>query len=86
LADKLESVGRQLDAGYFSSLESSILVTERIIIDQRVTESVAKEHCRLVGVWESLVERIRQLPRFKYFLKPNRLANSVRLAPQDKLL
>ena len=33
-------------------------------------EDIGREHRRLVGEWEELVDRVRKLPRFKYFLKP----------------
>lgn len=64
LARKLESVGQQLDAGNFASL--SFLDN----IPGQNHEDVAKERRRLVGVWEGLLEEARQLPRFRYFLKP----------------
>lgn len=65
LANQFERVGRTLEADSFSG---SLRVAE-----QRVgihTEDVAKERRRLVGEWEGLLERVRQLPGFKYFLKP----------------
>jgi DNA-binding MltR family transcriptional regulator len=69
LAEKLESVGRQLDAGNFFS--SGFITTERNVDDdQRSTEDIGKERRQLVGQWEKLVDEVRQLPRLKYFLKP----------------
>jgi TPR repeat protein len=69
LAKELERAGRQLDAGYFST--SDFAIADYIVSnDQRSTEVIVQERCHLVGQWERLVERVRQLPKFKYFLKP----------------
>ncbi|KIM76120.1 hypothetical protein PILCRDRAFT_13028 [Piloderma croceum F 1598] len=38
--------------------------------DQLNTKDIGKERCRLVGEWEGLVESVRRLPLFKYFLRP----------------
>jgi CHAT domain-containing protein len=69
LAKELQRVGHQLDAGNFSH---SLLTTgdESVSHDQRSSEEIGKERRRLVGLWEDLVEQVRQLPKFKYFLKP----------------
>ena len=67
LANELENVGRMLDAGNFSS--SFLTIDEQsIVVNGR--ENIRKECHHLAGVWEGLVERVRQLPRFEYFLKP----------------
>jgi hypothetical protein len=69
LATELQRVGHQLDADNF--LCSRFTVEEESLgYHQRSAETVGREHRRLVGQWEGLVERVRQLPQFKYFLKP----------------
>ena len=67
LAEKLEKVGWQLDAGNFSS---PAFTTERNVGGDQRSDDIGKERRRLVGQWEETVDRVRQLPRFKYFLKP----------------
>jgi hypothetical protein len=68
LAEELERVGRQLDAENFSSSAFSF-VESTVGHGQRRTQDVGKERRNLVIMWESLVERVRQLPQFEYFLK-----------------
>jgi tetratricopeptide (TPR) repeat protein len=68
LAKELESVGRKLDMETFSGLPSAAEEHGGIEIDN--IEDFGKERRRLVGIWEGLVERVRQLPQFAYFLKP----------------
>jgi len=65
LAAQLERVGHILDTGNFSE---PLPIEE----DGRVnsTEDVGKERHRLVGEWEGLLERVRQLPHYEHFLKP----------------
>jgi tetratricopeptide (TPR) repeat protein len=67
LAKELESVGRKLDADNFA-------VTPSVIGGQKMgvgsMEEVTKERRHLVGVWEGLVDEVRKLPKFKYFLRP----------------
>jgi len=69
LAAELEKISRQLDAGNFSS---SLLTigADNIIHDQRSAEEIGKIRRHLVGLWEGLVERVRMLPQFNYFLRP----------------
>ncbi|KIM75678.1 hypothetical protein PILCRDRAFT_13333 [Piloderma croceum F 1598] len=70
LSEKLERVGRQLDAGNFSDSAFTI-GAENIGNDrQRTPKDVVRERRLLVAEWEELVERVRQLPQFKYFLRP----------------
>jgi hypothetical protein len=61
LAKELQRVGHQLDAGNFSH---SLLTTRDRTInhDQCSTEEIGKTRCHLVGLWEDLVEQVRQLP------------------------
>ena len=68
LAERFETVSRQLDARNFNAPFFSA-GTDNIQSDQRWTEQIGREHRRLVGAWEMLVENIRKLPRFKYFLR-----------------
>jgi tetratricopeptide (TPR) repeat protein len=68
LAEELERVGQQLDAENFSSSAFSF-VESTACHSQRGTQDVGKERRNLVIMWESLVERVRQLPQFEYFLK-----------------
>jgi hypothetical protein len=67
LANELERVGRKLDADNFPG---SLLHTEEHSVGVSSTEDVGKEHRRLVGEWEGLLDRVRQLPEFEHFLKP----------------
>ena len=69
LATELQRVGHQLDAGNFTH---SLLITgnESISHDQRSAEEIGKMRRHYVGLWEDLVEQIRQLPQFKHFLQP----------------
>jgi tetratricopeptide (TPR) repeat protein len=71
LAQELERVGRQLDAGNFSdSLFTAIDGGDNVKNDQPSTEEIGRGRRRLVRLWEELVERVRQIPQFKYFLRP----------------
>ena len=67
LANELERVGRRLDAGNFSGPSSTVGEGN---VGVHTGEVTGKERRRLVAEWEGLVERVRQLPKFKYFLKP----------------
>ncbi|KIM80324.1 hypothetical protein PILCRDRAFT_73287 [Piloderma croceum F 1598] len=65
LANELETIGRQLDAG---SLPNSNLIGKESIV--KSSEDVGKQRRDLVSEWERLVERVRKLPGFTYFLRP----------------
>lgn len=67
LAKELENIGQRLDAGNFSDLSAA---TEEPASMQALSKDTGKERCRLVGLWEELVEKVRQLPKFEHFLKP----------------
>lgn len=67
LVGELKKVGRELDQGNFSDISLGV---ELSIVESKRTEDMARDRRRLVGIWESLVARVRQLPRFEYFLKP----------------
>ncbi|KIM89429.1 hypothetical protein PILCRDRAFT_60841 [Piloderma croceum F 1598] len=67
LADELESIGRKLDA---DNLGSSAAIIEEQYTRFHRSEAFGKERRRLAGVWEGLLERVRLIPKFKYFLKP----------------
>lgn len=67
LARKLESVGQRLDAGHFSSLISNI--GEQNTVGHNMTD-IGRARRHLVGVWEDLLEEVRRLPKFEYFLRP----------------
>jgi tetratricopeptide (TPR) repeat protein len=66
LGRELGRVGHLLDAGIFS--DTAFTMGQHI--NQHRAEEIVKEHRRLVGEWERLVESVRQLPLFKYFLQP----------------
>jgi CHAT domain-containing protein/tetratricopeptide (TPR) repeat protein len=66
LAEKLESIGRKLDTWDFS--DSTL-----VVLDKRISghhHDPTKERRGLVAIWEALLERVRQLPKFEHFLKP----------------
>jgi CHAT domain-containing protein len=65
LANDLETVRQQLDAG---NLFNSNIISEESIV--KSSEDVGRQHRDLVSKWERLVERVRQLPGFTYFLRP----------------
>jgi tetratricopeptide (TPR) repeat protein len=67
LAQGLETVGRKLDAGNFTYLDSA---DETQNMGANSKEDVGRERRQLVSQWESLVERVRELSQFRYFLKP----------------
>jgi hypothetical protein len=66
LAKDLETVGRQLDTGNFS--DSNFTGERQGAVN--TSEEFGRQRRNLVGKWERLVERVRELPRFRYFLKP----------------
>jgi hypothetical protein len=69
LATALEKISRQLDAGNFS--DSLFAIEEDgVIHGRRSAEEIGQERRHLVGLWEELVERVRKLPQFKFFLRP----------------
>lgn len=63
MAEELERIGRRLEAGNF--LDSFIATA-----GQRAYEDVRREHRLLVEAWETLLEKVRKLPGFAFFLKP----------------
>ena len=69
LAEEFERIGRQIDGGNFSS-PSTVGQENTGSYHRNVLEETRKQRRYLVGVWEGLLERVRQLPRFKYFLRP----------------
>jgi hypothetical protein len=69
LAEGFERIGRQLDVGNFANSHFPIR-EDTIGDDQRSAEEIGRERRLLVCKWEGLVERIRELPQFKYFLRP----------------
>jgi tetratricopeptide (TPR) repeat protein len=71
LANKLESVGRKLDA---QKSYDSTLIGEDQSVGINKKEVVGKQRRLLVRQWENLVERVRQIPGFKYFLRPTPFA------------
>ena len=69
LAEELERIGLKLNEEAFTNSPSA--PDEHYIDnDQWSAKSIGMERCLLVDKWETLVERVRQLPMFKYFLKP----------------
>jgi tetratricopeptide (TPR) repeat protein len=66
LAKDLETIGRQLDAKNFS--DSNFTSERQGAVD--TSENTGRQHHKLISEWERLVERVRELPRFRYFLKP----------------
>jgi hypothetical protein len=67
LANELETVGRKLDDGNFSDWS---LTDQGWSVSVNSKEDAGRKRRGLVGKWESLVERARQIPRFRYFLRP----------------
>jgi hypothetical protein len=67
LADQLEKVGQKLDFNNFSGWLSH---PEKHNAGANSTEDISKERCCLVGKWEGLLERVRQLLNFEHFLRP----------------
>jgi hypothetical protein len=65
LANQLMNIGRLLDAGNFSDA-----FRDNAKDDSRNVDDIVQERRRLVSQWEGLVERVRCLPQFKYFLLP----------------
>ena len=70
LAYEVETIGRKLDAGNFSG---SNLSHEEERMGTSRKEHIGRERRRLVGEWESLVDRVRQLSNFRHFLRPTRI-------------
>jgi hypothetical protein len=68
LAHELETIGRKLDVGNFTDL--NVVGKEQSIRGVSSTEGIRRERHQLVSQWESLVERVRKLHSFRYFLKP----------------
>jgi len=69
LAKSLEEIGRQLDAGNFSV--STIPIGEQLSGNEHHSQwDVGRGRRDLVGIWEGLLERVRQLPKFEHFLRP----------------
>jgi len=67
LAKSLEEIGRQLDAGNFSV--STIPIGEQLSGNEHHSQwDVGRGRRDLVGIWEGLLERVRQLPKFEHFL------------------
>jgi tetratricopeptide (TPR) repeat protein len=67
LAKELEIISRQLDAQHFFDSAST---AGECRDDRRSGEGFGKERRQLASEWERLVEAVRQLPKFKYFLRP----------------
>jgi CHAT domain-containing protein len=66
LAKQLADIGQRLDAGNFSD---SLLDVKHGTVAMNA-EDIGQERRHLVGEWEGLLDRVRQLPRFEHFLKP----------------
>jgi tetratricopeptide (TPR) repeat protein len=66
LADQLAGIGQKLNAASFSN--SFLEVEQQIFTVHK--EDVAQERRRLVGEWEGLLDRVRELPQFEHFLRP----------------
>ncbi|KIM83044.1 hypothetical protein PILCRDRAFT_819834 [Piloderma croceum F 1598] len=62
MAAQFESAGQKLEASNFSN--------SPLHVDQGVGVDIGEERRRLVSVWENLLDKIRQLPEFEYFLRP----------------
>jgi tetratricopeptide (TPR) repeat protein len=67
LAVQFESVSQKLEASNFSD---SLLYIDKRNKGVDAGKDIGKERRRLVAVWEGLLDKIRQLPAFKYFLRP----------------
>jgi hypothetical protein len=62
MAAQFETVGQKLEASNFSD--------SPFHVDKGVGEDIGEERRRLVTVWENLLDKIRHLPEFEYFLRP----------------
>ncbi|KIM76474.1 hypothetical protein PILCRDRAFT_77729 [Piloderma croceum F 1598] len=71
LVNKLESVGRKLDA---QKSHDSTLIGEDQSVGINKKEVVGRRRRLLVSEWENLVEKVRQITGFKYFLRPTPFA------------
>jgi CHAT domain-containing protein len=71
LANKLESVGRKLEA---QKSHDSTFIGEDQSVGINRKEIVGRRRRVLVSEWENLVERVRQITGFKYFLRPTPFA------------
>jgi len=69
LAENLERVSHQLEAGYFSDNDFSVRGYNVEDARHRV-EAIGIECRHMVGNWEELVEQVRRIPQFEYFLRP----------------
>jgi CHAT domain len=67
LACEIKEVGQKLDAWNFSGLLPHVKCQSAEV---NGTEEVDKERRSLVGKWEVLVERVRQIPQLEHFLRP----------------
>ena len=67
LAKELEIISRQLDDELFFDSAS---IAGECRDDRTSGEDLGKERRQLASEWERLVEAVRQLPKFKYFLRP----------------
>lgn len=71
IAQELEGVGRRLEAGNFSDdLTVSLAMKDSVGVDQRSKADIGRDRRLLVEVWEGLLEKVRGIPEFEYFLKP----------------
>ena len=69
LAEELEGIGRRLNAGNFSGLLLNA-GEQDFGAGHPSPEDPGAQRRRLVGLWEKLVDQVRQLPDFENFLKP----------------
>ena len=67
LAEELEIISRQLDTEHFFDSAST---AGECWDDRRSGDDFGKRRRQLASKWERLVEAVRLLPKFKYFLRP----------------
>ena len=68
LAKELDTIGRKLDAGIFSSRFTN--TSEYNMAVSSKVENIGRERRHLADAWEGLLDKIRERPKFKYFLRP----------------
>jgi hypothetical protein len=67
LAAELKMISQQLNQGKFVYFPS---VDKNVDDNLHSMEDIGKKCCWLAGKWEELVESVRKLPQFRYFLRP----------------
>jgi hypothetical protein len=70
LAKEVDQIGRQLDAGNYSDLALNSIGKYNLNNSQQSPEDIRRECYHLLGKWEGLLDRVRELPGLEHFLRP----------------